>query len=144
VLAGDSFESHWDDVRRHKLEDRVILREKVEDIEDYLQVADIGLFTSESESFCLSILECMCFGRPSVAWRVGGIPEVSEDQVTGLLVPFGEVGEMAGAVERLIGDPALRRQIGQAARRRARERFATDVIVPQYEALYHRVLQRGN
>ena len=46
------------------LEQRVIVREKVNDIEDYLQAADIGLFTSETESFCLGILEAMCFGCP--------------------------------------------------------------------------------
>jgi rhamnosyl/mannosyltransferase len=69
---------------------------------------------------------------------------VSEDRVTGLLVPFGEVGAMAGAVERLVGDPALRKRLGEAAQRRARERFATGVIVPQYESLYHRVLRRGS
>ena len=67
--------------RRLGLEDRVIVRERVTDIEEYLQAADLGLFTSETESFCLSILEAMCFGCPSVATRVGGIPEVVEDGV---------------------------------------------------------------
>ena len=67
-------------MRRLGLADRVIVREKVNDIEDYLQAADLGLFTSETESFCLSILEAMCFGCPSVAPRVGGIPEVVQDK----------------------------------------------------------------
>ena len=89
ILAGGNFAPFADDVRRLGLEDRVIVREKVNDIEDYLQAADLGLFTSETESFCLSILEAMCFACPSVATRVGGIPEVIEDNVTGLLVPFG-------------------------------------------------------
>ena len=71
ILAGGSFAPFVDDVRRLGLEDRVIVREKVNEIEDYLQAADLGLFTSETESFCLSILEAMCFGCPSVARRVG-------------------------------------------------------------------------
>ena len=83
------------DVRRLGLADRVIVREKVNDIEEYLQVADIGLFTSDTESFCLSILEAMCFGCPSVSTRVGGIPEVVEDNVSGVLVPAGDVGALA-------------------------------------------------
>ena len=87
ILAGEDFAPFAGDVRRLGLEDRVIVCEKVADIEEYLQAADLGLFTSESESFCLSILEAMCFGCPSVATRVGGIPEVVEDGVTGLLVP---------------------------------------------------------
>ena len=67
ILAGEDFAPFAGDVRRLGLEDRVIVREKVNDIEDYLQAADLGLFTSESESFCLSILEAMCFACPSVA-----------------------------------------------------------------------------
>ena len=120
--------------------DRLIVRENVADIEDYLQAADLGLFTSESESFCLSILEAMCFGCPSVAPRVGGIPEVVEDGVSGRLVPFGDVAAHVRAVEELIGDPARRQQIGAAARQRAREQFSAETIVPRYEALYRRAV----
>src|SRR5208282_4331020 len=99
ILAGGQFVPFAADVQRLKLEDRVIVLENVTDIEDYLQAADLGLFTSESESFCLSILEAMCFGCPSVAPRVGGIPEVIQDNLTGLLVPFGDVTEHVQAVE---------------------------------------------
>jgi glycosyltransferase involved in cell wall biosynthesis len=117
----------------------VLVRERVNDIEDYLQVADVGLFTSESESFCLSILEAMSFGCPSVASRVGGIPEVIEDNVTGVLTPFGDVDAYAGAVTDLIRDPARRTVLGHAARHRAREHFSARAIVPRYEELYRRV-----
>ena len=84
------------------------MRENVRRIEDYLQAADIGLFTSESESFCLSILEAMCFACPSIASQVGGIPEVIENKITGLLVPFGDTEKMALAAEDLIRNPARR------------------------------------
>jgi glycosyltransferase involved in cell wall biosynthesis len=126
-------------VRRLGLADRVIVREKVNDIEDYLQVGDIGLYTSETESFCLSILEAMCFGCPSVSTRVGGIPEVVEDNRSGLLVPSGDVGALASALEALIHDEARRRTLGRAARARARELFSAEIIVPRYEALYRRL-----
>jgi L-malate glycosyltransferase len=139
ILAGGNFAPFAGDVRRLGLEDRVIVRERVNDIEDYLQVADLGLFTSEMESFCLSILEAMCFACPSVATRVGGIPEVVEDNATGLLVPFGDADALAGAVEGLIQDPARRIALGRAAQHRARERFSAEVIVPRYQALYRRV-----
>jgi L-malate glycosyltransferase len=117
----------------------VIVREKVTDIEDYLQVADIGLYTSETESFCLSILEAMCFGCPSVSTRVGGIPEVVEDNQSSLLIPFGDVAALAGALEGLIDDKTRRSALGRAAQARARERFSAEVIVPRYEALYRRL-----
>jgi len=139
ILAGGSFEPYASDVRRLGLEDQVIVREKINDIEDYLQAADLGLFTSESESFCLSILEAMCFACPSVARSVGGIPEVIADNVTGTLVASEDPMILARAVENLIDDPARRSEFGRAARQRAREHFSAEIIVPRYEALYRRV-----
>jgi N-acetyl-alpha-D-glucosaminyl L-malate synthase BshA len=139
ILAGEPFAPFAEHARRLGLADRVIVREKVTDIEDYLQVADIGLFTSETESFCLSILEAMCFGCPSVSTRVGGIPEVVEDHRSGLLVPFGDVAALAGALEGLIDDKTRRGALGRAAQARARERFSAEIIVPRYEALYRRL-----
>lgn len=140
ILAGGSFAPFTGQVRRLGLDNRVIVREKVSDIEDYLQAADVGLFTSESESFCLSILEAMCFACPSVATRVGGIPEVIEDSVSGLLIPFGDIDALARAAESLIQDTSTRNALGRAAQQRARERFSADAIVPRYEALYRRVI----
>jgi glycosyltransferase involved in cell wall biosynthesis len=131
------------DVLRLGLEDRVVVRERVTDIEDYLQAADIGLFTSEMESFCVSILEAMNFGCPSVAAEVGGIPEVTISGQTGLLVPFGDIDATARAVESLIENPARRRALGAAAKVRARKLFSADAIVPRYEALYRRVCATG-
>jgi N-acetyl-alpha-D-glucosaminyl L-malate synthase BshA len=139
ILAGEPFAPFSEQVQRLGLTECVIVREKVTDIEDYLQVADIGLFTSETESFCLSILEAMCFGCPSVSTRVGGIPEVVEDNQSSLLVPFGDVAALASALERLIDDKARRSTLGRAAQARARERFSAEVIVPRYEALYRRL-----
>jgi N-acetyl-alpha-D-glucosaminyl L-malate synthase BshA len=138
VLAGGSFEPYLKDMQRLGLKDRVMVRENVNEIEDYLQASDLGLFTSETESFCLSILEAMYFGCPSVARRAGGIPEVVEDGVSGLLVPSADPDALAQALESLIQDPTRRLAMGQAAQRRARERFSADAIVPRYEALYRR------
>ena len=139
ILAGEPFGPFVEHVRRLGLADRVIVREKVNDIEDYLQIADIGLFTSEMESFCLSILEAMCFGCPSVSTRVGGIPEVIEDNESGVLVPSGDVGALASALQALIHDETRRSALGRAAQARARERFSAEIIVPRYEALYRRL-----
>lgn len=139
ILAGEPFAPFSEEVQRLGLSECVIVREKVTDIEDYLQVADIGLYTSETESFCLSILEAMCFGCPSVSTRVGGIPEVVEDNQSSLLIPFGDVAALAGALESLIDDKIRRSDLGRAAQARARERFSAEVIVPRYEALYRRL-----
>lgn len=139
ILAGGSFAPFLPDVERLGLKDRLIVKEKVNDVEDYLQVADFALFTSESESFCLGILEAMAFGRPSVATAVGGIPEVIENHATGILARSGDVADLVAAVETLMRDPALRTAQGKAARIRAQARFSAEAIVPQYEALYRSV-----
>jgi len=62
-----------------------------------------------------------------------------EDNVSGLLVPTGNPDDLARAIESLIQNPKRRMAMGQAAKRRARERFSAEVIVPRYEALYRRV-----
>ncbi len=138
ILAGGDFSPFQGEVARLGLADRVIVRERVTDIEDYLQAADLGLFTSETESFCLSILEAMFFGCPSVATAVGGIPEVTVSGETGLLVPFGDAAAQARAVESLLENPALRAKLGRAAEARARQKFSATAIVPRYEELYRR------
>jgi len=139
ILAGEPFAPFTEQVRRLGLADRVIVREKVHAIEDYLQISDVGLVTSDTESFCLSILEAMCFGCPSVSTRVGGIPEVVEDHESGLLVPAGDVAALATALEALIHDEPRRKALGRAGQARARARFSAEVIVPRYEALYRRL-----
>jgi N-acetyl-alpha-D-glucosaminyl L-malate synthase BshA len=139
ILAGDSFARFESEIRRLGLADRLVVRERVTEIEDYLQAADVGLFTSESESFCLSILEAMRFGCPSAAFAVGGIPEVVTSGKSGLLVPFGDTTALARSVESLINDPGRRALLGRAAQQRARDHFSAATIVPQYEALYRRV-----
>jgi N-acetyl-alpha-D-glucosaminyl L-malate synthase BshA len=139
ILAGEDFAPFAAGARRLGIEDRIIVRHKVNEIEEYFQAADLGLFTSETESFCLSILEGMCFACPSVSTRVGGVPEVIEDSVTGLLVPFGDADALARAAESLIQNNSRRTTMGQAGKQRAREQFSAEVIVPKYEALYRRV-----
>ena len=139
VLAGGEFAPYEEEAHRLGIVDRLIVRREVSEIEDYLQAADLALFTSETESFCLGILEAMFFGCPSVAMAVGGIPEVIEDGVSGLLTPFGDTDATARAVEGLLNDPSSRAVMGEAARQRAQAHFSADVIVPRYEALYRRV-----
>jgi N-acetyl-alpha-D-glucosaminyl L-malate synthase BshA len=143
ILAGADFSPFAGDVGRLGLSDRVIVREQVSEVEDYLQAADIGLFASDSESFCLSILEAMCFSCPCVSTDVGGIPEVVESGKSGLLVGPGDPDALARGVEALLADPALRARMGAEARRRARALFSADAIVPRYEALYRRVCAAG-
>jgi glycosyltransferase involved in cell wall biosynthesis len=78
-------------------------------------------------------------GVPSVAFAVGGIPEVVTSGEHGLLVPFPDADAMAAALESILTDPVRRAALGDAARIRAREQFSAAAIVPHYEDVYRRV-----
>lgn len=140
ILAGGDFAPYEGQVKSLGLEDRVIVRNNVFEVEDYLQASDLGLFTSESESFGLGILEAMAFSTPSVSTAVGGVPEVIASGVDGILCPMGDVEALVRASELLINDRKQRQQMGSEALAKARHVFSPDAIVPQYVELYRRVL----
>lgn len=141
VLAGGSFEPYRHLVVELGLESMIRVVEDVGDVENFLQAADLGIYTSESESFGLGILESMFHGLPVLAYRVGGVPEVVEHDETGLLHNFGDVPGMAASLDRLVADPKLAQQLGQKGRARARKLFTANKIASQYEALYDSVLR---
>jgi L-malate glycosyltransferase len=106
------------------------------DIVDVLSQADVFLLPSATESFGLAALEAMACEVPVVASRVGGIPEVIDDGVTGFLHVPEDIDGMADSIMRLVGDPALHTRIAAAARQVALDRFSAARIVPMYEAAY--------
>ncbi|MBI4370944.1 MAG: glycosyltransferase family 4 protein [Elusimicrobia bacterium] len=85
-----------------------------------------------SESFGLVALDAMRAGRPVVASRVGGLPEVVADGETGLLAPPGDAAALARALEELLADPAKARRLGEAGRRRAAARFSAERMAAEY------------
>ncbi len=91
-----------------------------------------------AEPFGLVALEAMAAGRPVIASRVGGLAEIVLDGETGLLVPPGDSAALAGAVERLLADPALAATYGNNGRARSTN-FTAAAVVPRIEALYARV-----
>ena len=140
ILAGDTFAPHQHLLDHSPVRHRVIVCEDVLHVEDYLGAADAGLYTSETESFGLSILETQFHGRPVVAFGVGGIPEVVVDGETGFLRPFGDVSALAAALDGLATSPELARTMGEAAREQARARFSAEMVVPRYEDVYERLV----
>ncbi len=98
------------------------------------------LMPSEMESFGLAALEGMACGVPPVATRVGGVPELITDGVDGYLTPVGDVAAQARRVVELLTDDSLHARMAAVARRTAEERFASSIIIPQYERYYRDVL----
>jgi N-acetyl-alpha-D-glucosaminyl L-malate synthase BshA len=112
------------------------------DLASWLSMADAFLLPSAQESFGLAALEAMACEVPVVVSRVGGLPEVVEDGVTGYLCDPDDVDAMVDRLDELCGDPKRRADIGRAAADVVRTRFCAGVIVPQYEAVYDDVLKQ--
>lgn len=125
-----------DTVSRSGLTDRVRFLGEVSDTEAITAAADVALFPSESESFGLAALEAMACAVPVVAARVGGLPEVIEEGVSGYLHEVGDCAGMARDIGQLLDDEALRQRMGQAGLRRATESFSLASAVRSHEELY--------
>jgi sugar transferase (PEP-CTERM/EpsH1 system associated) len=111
-----------------------------ENIAEILRGADIFVSPSKNEGISNTILEAMAAGLPIVATNVGGTPEIVMDEVTGLLVKSEDEQAMATAILRYVDDPELRRNHGQAGRRRAQEDFDLDLMVERYLGVYQQCL----
>lgn len=137
VMVGDGPDRHAaeEEARRLGVAADVRFLGKIDSVAPLLAAADVYVFPSESESFGLSALEALASGVPVVAARVGGVPEVVRDGVTGALLPLGDLDGMAAAVARYL-DPAVWPAASAAAAADARARFATADVVARYEALY--------
>jgi N-acetyl-alpha-D-glucosaminyl L-malate synthase BshA len=109
-----------------------------------LSIADLFLLPSKQESFGLAALEAMACEVPVVASNVGGLHEVIDHGVTGFLHPPDDVEAMAESGIRLLTDAELHARIARESRRTVRKRFCRDLVVPQYEAFYSRILEAGH
>jgi glycosyltransferase involved in cell wall biosynthesis len=112
----------------------------LDDVLPVLADADLMVHPSVEEGFGLALLEGMSQECAVVASRVGGIPEVVDDGVTGLLVPPASPSHLADAVLELLADPGRRRAMGTAGRRRLEQQFTIGAMLDGYGKLYERVL----
>ena len=104
-----------------------------DDVPDLLRDADIAVHPARwQEALGNTVLEAMATGLPVVASGTGGIPELLEDGVDGLLVPPGDQAALTGALERLVFDPALRARLGAAARSRVLRDFTLEASVARH------------
>lgn len=94
----------------------------------------------DTEGLGVVLLEAMNHGTPVVASRIGGIPDIVEDGVSGLLVPPADADALAAAIRRVLADPALARRLGEGGRRRLHEQFSWRAIVQRWLDLYASVV----
>jgi glycogen(starch) synthase len=114
------------------------------DVPALINTASVVVVPSRwNEPFGLVALEAALMARPVVAARAGGLAEVVEHGTTGLLADKEDAVAFARAVTDLLADPVWADRIGSTARRRARERFAWDRCVDEYERLYEQTRMEG-
>jgi len=118
------------------MEDKFRFLGWVEEAEQLLCEMDVFVSASETESFGLAIVEAMAAETAVVATATDGACEVIENQQTGLLVPIGNVDQIAAAVINLLGDPDGRREMAMRAKRAANERFSLTRMVDEIERVY--------
>jgi glycosyltransferase involved in cell wall biosynthesis len=146
VLAGDGFERP----ALVRLAEELGISEDVTflgwvpntDLPPYYRAAAVSVIPSLEEGFGIPAAEAMGCEVAVVASDAGGLPEVVEDGVTGLVVPRGDSAALAKAIGSLLADPERRRQMGQAGRARALRLFDWDRTAEQFEQLYSEVAAR--
>lgn len=142
LLVGDGPERYVLEELCRELDlcERVKFLGKITDTQQVLEIADVFVLPSETESFGLAALEAMAVGVPVISSNTGGLPEVNVHGVTGFLSNVGDAEDMAKNALEIIKDAATLEKFRKNAQLRARE-FDLDTVVKQYEAVYYSLLE---
>jgi len=129
-----------DRVKALNLGDEVRFCGFVSDAPAFLSEIDIFILPSLYEGLGVAVLEAMAAGKPVIASRVGGLPELVADGETGLLVAPKNVEGLADAIARLADDKSLAREMGRKGAARARASFSLEKMASQNEAYYYELV----
>lgn len=138
VLVGDGRERAGleQQVQETGLQGKVIFLGRRTDVPEILKCSDLCVLPSWAEGLPNVVMESVAVGKPVVATHVGGIPEIIEDGVSGLLVPPRDPAALAAAIIRLLEDPNLARGMARVALGTLRERFSFSRVIQELEDLY--------
>ena len=145
ILGEGELREHLErQVREHHLEKHVLLPGFRTDVLGCIKGFDLFVMSSVTEGLGTSLLDAMAASRPIVATTAGGIPEIVEHGLNGLLVPPRDHTALAAAIVRMLKDPDLRHRMAAAGFARVRERFTVDRMIAGTAAVYARVADRGH
>ena len=145
VLVGDGPDRSAAEWLAHDLgiQARVHFLGKQDRVNELLPLADLMLMPSQLESFGLAALEAMACKVPTIATRVGGVPELIDDRGNRAVIRSGDVDAMAQGAIALLKDPGRLQEMRDTARRAAQKRFCATLVLPQYVKYYESVLATG-
>lgn len=123
-------------ISTYRLEKNILLPGFVPNAASLLPAFDIVLHPSLSEALAYAVLEAGCAERPVIASAVGGLPEIITDGKNGLLTPAGNSKVLAHAIQKLIDDPALRKNLGAALHKTIEEKFSPEIMYEATKELY--------
>lgn len=145
IVGGGSLQSYLKGLASNLgLDNCVVFTGRVpyDDVSKYHNMLSVSVSVSNSESFGVAIIEASACEKPVIVSSVGGLPEVVEDGVTGIVVPPRNVTATASAIERLILNEELRCKMGCAGRERVRSLYDWNSNVSQMINIYKRILAR--
>ena len=126
-------------IKEQGLEDKVKLLGFKDNAGAYIGIFDIFLLSSIKEGFPYSILEAGLAKLPVIATNIGGIPEIIEDGVSGLLVEPKDPYAIKNALEKLLDSPALRKSLGQNLSKVVKQKFSLDKMIEETEKIYKKI-----
>ena len=127
-------------ISHYKLEQCFILTGFYRNVSDIFSIIDLLVLASHYEPFGRVLIEAMSMEKPVIGTQTGGIPEIIENGVTGLLVPPRSPEELAQAIIKILQNPEMARQMGMAGRKRAREHFSIEQYVSKIQEIYKELL----
>ena len=130
-------------INSYNLQDSFKLIGYRDDVSAIMSALDLLVLPSRLEPFGLVLLEAMAAGKPVIGTKVGGIPEIIEDGVTGLLVPPRSPDDLAQAIIRILQDPDLTHRMGATGRERVKARFSLERCVAEVQKIYEELVGEG-
>ena len=145
ILAGDGplLQELVDTAREMGIQKHVMFLGFRDDPVDVINALDVFVVCSHNEGIPMVLLEAMALGKAVVATKVGGIPEIIRNDISGLLVEPGDVEGLASACMRILDKPAVRKKLENESEKRIKEEFTSEVQTERVLRMYHQLMSRA-
>lgn len=143
VIVGEGYlQDHLQNLaREYNLQDSIIFTGFLMDVSEIIAAFDVSVLPSFFEGMGRVLLESMAMGKPIVASRVGGIPDLVEDRRNGFLTTPGDINEVANAILQVLKNKALADHMGEAGRKKVTDQFSATTMVNAIEKVYLKCLK---